>query len=575
MVQLPDPTQQERDEASAVVGQRSGHQFEIQLGHLCNNRCVFCASGHLTELGLAKPIELQPILDTLDDARAGGATRLVFLGGEPTLHRGFLPALAHASKLGFAEIVIFTNGVKLPQPGFIDACLALGTFTWRISIQGATEEAHVAVTKKPRSFQRIIQGIAELQARGQRVTCNMCVNEESYRSLPAYPDLVETYDIKQLHIDIVRPQSTGNPTREYLQTIMPRYSEMAPYYDEMLRGFDERLPDFDINVGNLPYCILPQWGHRIHHAGESTITKSAGANGFEDAYDKYEIHKSQRTYLSHCDQCAFRPSCTGIFREYLDIYGPDEFAPVSLQRLRALDPKMNNFTTLVAPWVRPATSGQVPGGWRVAEWFADARSRRVELRMLRQGGGAISFFIAPPPGVGRPVDLPSPVMITTGFALGMVVAGWFPPDDLLSCTRWLADKLASAPDVQVVRALDERAVLAARGEDPAVARSRARMLRMVRQLQTTARFAGWRYAGARTRTDGTGVVVHVQGPEGLGVVLHLDIAAREGRSKVEANFELAEGTSPEAAKAVVAAMVAALRAADPTSRQATEASAGE
>ena len=29
------------------------HQIELQLGHVCNNRCVFCVSGQLTEQRLA------------------------------------------------------------------------------------------------------------------------------------------------------------------------------------------------------------------------------------------------------------------------------------------------------------------------------------------------------------------------------------------------------------------------------------------------------------------------------------------------------------------------------------------
>ena len=214
MVEMPEPSARDRAEASIVTGQKSGHQFEIQLGHLCNNRCVFCVSGYLSQNRMVRPLEVQPILDVIENARREGAERLIFLGGEPTIQPAFLPALAHATALGFSEIVSFTNGVRLPQKDFIDSCLDIGTFTWRISIQGANEEAHVAVTKKPNSFKRIIAGIEMLRERGQRVTVNMCVCEESYRSLPDYPALVAAHDIKQLHIDIVRPDNSGIKTPE-------------------------------------------------------------------------------------------------------------------------------------------------------------------------------------------------------------------------------------------------------------------------------------------------------------------------------------------------------------------------
>ena len=121
-------TERERSEASAVSGHGSGHQYEIQLGHMCNNRCNFCSSGQLTAMRLAMPIPLDPMIKAIEQARAEGARRITFLGGEPTLHRSFFGALERSVQLGFEEIVIFTNGVLLPQPGFIDRIVALGNF---------------------------------------------------------------------------------------------------------------------------------------------------------------------------------------------------------------------------------------------------------------------------------------------------------------------------------------------------------------------------------------------------------------------------------------------------------------
>ena len=116
---------------------------------------------------------------------------------------------------------------------------------------------------------------ARLPSMAMSTTANMCVNERSYRSLPEYPALLSEYGVRQLHVDIVRPESTGERDQAYLREIMPRYSDMAPYYDDMLAGFDRWDHDFDVNVGNLPYCILPKWGSRIHHGGQETVTKSA------------------------------------------------------------------------------------------------------------------------------------------------------------------------------------------------------------------------------------------------------------------------------------------------------------
>lgn len=564
-MELPAPSEQDIAEASVVSAQQSGHQFEIQLGHMCNNRCVFCVSGHLSKMRMVRPLDIEPILEVITNARKNGAERLIFLGGEPTLQPGFFPALEHSAALGFSEIVIFTNGVRLGLDGFIDRCLSIGKFTWRISIQGANEAAHVAVTEKTNSFKRIIKGIRMLQERGQRVTANMCVTEASYRSLPDYPELVETYDIKQLHIDIVRPMSSGIRTREYLREIMPQYSLMAPYYAKMLEGFEETNPEFDINIGNLPYCVMPEWGHRIHHAGENTVTHSANTDGLDAApVNKYEVHNLQRAHMEKCEGCAFRPRCTGVFTDYLEIYGEDEFSPVSLDALRGFDPNRNNFTVLAVPLIQPlveAALKEPPAGWRVGNHFVDARSRRIEFQLVRAGRGGILLNFGPLEGQGQLVDLPPVIFETDEYRVGLSVDGWYPEEELVEILRWCESKLMTTADT-VVKPLDLDVAREARGLDPLVAHGRARMLNMVSRIQYQGRFNGWRYAGTTSRLNGSAVDVKVVGPEGMGLLLSIDVTVVDGRSKVDADFDLLPGTDPQVARPAVEALITTLRSAE-------------
>lgn len=328
-----------RTEATTVTTSGRGLQFEIQLGHLCNNRCVFCSSGQLTAWKLARPIPVAPILAALEQARAAGARRVTFLGGEPTIHKSFLDSVRRAVELGFEEIVIFTNGVMFPHPGFIERVAALGArIEWRVSIQGGNEAAHVEVTGRGDSFRRIETGLRLLRVLGQRVTANLCVNERSYRSLPDYPALVAEHGLRQLHVDIARPASTGPRDEATMREILPRYSDMAPYFRTMLERFETCLPGFDVNVGNVPYCVLPEWADRIHHGGEETVTQSCDAEGLEATVDKYEWHFSMRRHTPACEGCVFRARCSGVYAEYLAMHGDGEFRAVSqdgLARIRS------------------------------------------------------------------------------------------------------------------------------------------------------------------------------------------------------------------------------------------------
>ena len=564
MAQLPVISAKDLAEANTVTTARAGHQFEIQLGHLCNNRCLFCSSGELTRLKLAKPIPVEPILAAIEEAHAAGARRVTFLGGEPTLHRGFLDALRRSVELGFQEIVIFTNGVLLPQPGFLDKACALGSFEWRISIQGGNEAAHVAVTERKDSWKRIVEGIALLRTRGQRITANMCVNDHSFRSLPDYPAMVKQYGVSQLHVDIIRPSSVGAREEGYVASILTRYSDVAPFLDEMLVRFDASDPGFDVNVGNLPYCVLPRWAHRIHHGGEETVTKSCDEAGLEVGVNKYEWHASMRRHVAACQGCVFRPQCTGIFGEYLDAHGDGEFRAVTRDQLVLLDPAQRNFVLLVEPDVEPLRVAKPPDGWKVDEWVADHRARRIEARFSSTRGASVALRVTPL----ADAESEAPAMVTGRYGLALhasaatVTAATV--DDVRGLARWIGERLAAAPHVVVEHALDAESVVEElvdglrRAE--ALARGRVRLIQMVHAVQRRGRFGDFRFVGTRPRDDGPGSVVEMRGPDGGRIDLVFALGLQAGRSQVSFDYRLGTSTDEAVARPVVEDVLRALQA---------------
>lgn len=321
----------------AAPQQRSAAQVEIQLGHMCQNRCVFCVSGQLTGEGLARPLAIEPAIAALEEAAGRGATKVTFLGGEPTLQPGLMRALTRAIELGFADIVLFTNGVKTARAGFVDEILELarglgfaGRFDWRFSIQGGDEAAHDAVTRRPGSFGRLIAGVGHLQARGQWITANACLNEHSYRSVAGYPGLAKQYGIRQIHLDQIRPRDAGVRSDDELRAMMPRYTSMVPHLRGMLAAFERELgADYDINVGNLPFCLMPEWAHKIHHDGEATLTVAADGEALSRPWDKYTDKRRDKFHPPGCAGCVYQPRCNGVFAKYAELHGVDEFRAVT------------------------------------------------------------------------------------------------------------------------------------------------------------------------------------------------------------------------------------------------------
>ena len=352
-------------------------QIEIQLGHLCNNRCVFCVSGQMSERKMAGQVPVDPVIAELRAAHEKGFERVTFLGGEPTIQRSFMDAIRTATELGFPEIVIFTNGVMASKPRFLERVLEVGDFTWRFSIQGATASHHDAVTKNEGSFDRIIKAIKMLRERGQRVTANMCVTTENLASLPVYPSLVAELDVHQLHLDMVRPLDAGDRTDDYLESILPRYTDMREPMIEMLDGFD---PDFDVNIGNFPYCMLPEHIHRIHHDGQWTMTVAAdGNNQLEPAWDKYEVKRRDKTHPDACDSCVFQSRCNGLFDKYLEIHGSGEPKSIQYHDLLEQDPDRHFFVLLMEQALKRAESWSPPSSGQTLQIHRDEPGRTIRL----------------------------------------------------------------------------------------------------------------------------------------------------------------------------------------------------
>ena len=366
------PSARDLREAISVTAKGDQHQIEVQLGHLCNNTCLFCVSGQMTQLRKVRPIELDAILGVLEEARGRGVEKVTFLGGEPTIQRSFLPALRRAVELGFKDIVLFTNLVRGREPRFLEEVCSLGTFTWRVSIQGGDAASHDLVVGRAGAFAKIEQGLAWLSEAGQDLTANACINEDSYRSVGGYLDLVQRYGLRQLHLDMVRPNSVGVRTEAEMAHMLARYEDIAEHLGALLDGFDAWNPDFEVNVGNLPFCLLPRHAHRIAHGGEETLTVTTSGDGrLGRVLDKYAYQQSDRVFADGCDACVFRPHCRGVAGPYAALYGTEALVAVAEE-----DPRIGQ-----------AARRFLETGWRPgrAEEPTDPRVERTLRHLLQRG----------------------------------------------------------------------------------------------------------------------------------------------------------------------------------------------
>jgi molybdenum cofactor biosynthesis enzyme MoaA len=86
--------------------------LELALDYRCNLRCIGCRAcedrGERIAPGRAATL--------LREAREAGMTGAWIGGGEPTLREDLLALVRRARALGFAEVVVQTNAMRLAYP---------------------------------------------------------------------------------------------------------------------------------------------------------------------------------------------------------------------------------------------------------------------------------------------------------------------------------------------------------------------------------------------------------------------------------------------------------------------------
>ncbi len=529
-------------------------QVELQLGHLCNNRCVFCSSGLITSFKLAGQEDIHPALHQLESARERGARKVTFVGGEPTLQRDFPRILQHARDLGYEEIVVFTNGVRTQQRDYFEQLCAGGPLTFRVSIQGGDESAHDRVTGRPGAFQRILDGLALMNDLGQKITVNACLNVLSYESVAGYPGLARRYGVSQVHLDQINPLEIGNRPPGYLGTILVRYSEQAPHLARMLDEFERQLGvDYDVNLGNIPFCVMPEWAHRVHHAGEQTMVVSANLGGLAPAgHDKYERKTERKMKPDGCRQCAFDPICSGVFVEYAEKFGTDEFVPVPVERLRRQRNAPALFTLAEMAGLQRLSRAGPPSGYRLSS--STWRPGEPEARFVyeRATGGDVSVIARHAAAPGAPVALSG--------RIALFVEAADVDESVAALARWALAELVDDDDpVRVEPELGEmRRRLAWGGQ------SRAQLALLCDALRPTTGLGAFRVVEQRRGRDGESAVLLLDGPGEQRIGLRLETEPAFSTPRVRARLSAAaRGIDGATASAVLQALRASMARSGP------------
>ena len=343
-------------------------RLHVDIGAFCNNNCLFCMeedrAGRLKRVGAITPEQIRTILQGNSFRR-----EVMFVSGEPTLNPNFLEYVELAHNLSYESVGVITNGRRFSYQPFAEKALRAGLNLVIISIHGPNPRIHDGLTRTPGTFVQALKGIRNLASLRERFGLRLNTSTVLNRRNATPERLDELHGllgplVDQMVFNIMQPFGRGNT---HFDSLMMRYVELA---DVLGRFFAHHAgTDLPIYLVDIPYCTTegrgipdrsrgyveryvhfePDHGDsglgkrdsdkllaggaavKIARLGAMSGTTAAGhgprAQPLKPKHRDLQ-EQDRKAKRDECRQCAYFNQCDGVWLNYLDKFGFDEFEPV-------------------------------------------------------------------------------------------------------------------------------------------------------------------------------------------------------------------------------------------------------
>lgn len=298
---------------------------DIKLGYTCNNHCIHCVIATQAERARAVRGNVdrssREFRRELADAHARGLTDIVFTGGEPTIRKDLPALMEEAAALGF-RLHVQTNGRMLSYRPLAER-LATFDATYVIALHGATAEVHDRITEVAGSYEQTLAGIRNLVELGQRVVGKTVISRHNVPFLPEIAGQMVEMGLRA--VNMAFPHALGR-AEELFDEVVPRYRDVAPYVHATADRYGDALPLF---FEAIPLCFMRGYERFVAEYACEPLRRPAVHKQLDmDTRDWRSARREQKRKFPQCARCSLEGVCEGVWREYAERFGGDEFVPV-------------------------------------------------------------------------------------------------------------------------------------------------------------------------------------------------------------------------------------------------------
>jgi MoaA/NifB/PqqE/SkfB family radical SAM enzyme len=303
--------------------------LSIHLTDLCNSECVFCVVG--SPLKTEDSVQYADVIAFLERHRDDGYEVVNLHGGEPTIHPRFMETLDHIGELGYSEVHLQTNGIRLAEASFTKQLAERRVTKVIISLHGDSPELHESHAYTSGGFDKALKAIANAKSLGVHVRTNTVITKLNMARLHAIARLCCDHGVDHLNFSNMHPVGSARFSRSWT---MPRLREMRPHLRSAVNLAVEQARR--VTLEGFPYCSLDGTLAQMHLGNEYRQIKLLIGDQTLSDYDTF-MRDRMRTLGDTCHDCGAQDLCGGVYPEYIEYYGWDEFDSSAIPSLYALE----------------------------------------------------------------------------------------------------------------------------------------------------------------------------------------------------------------------------------------------
>lgn len=343
---IANPAEQPMDrDITQRIAERS-ERIHINLGPVCNNNCVFCMEEDREERYRVNSALNEDRVRGILEANAG-AEEVCFTSGEPTLVEALPTYVEWAKDLGFSRRSVMTNGRRLSYMSYAVSLVKAGMNYFYVSIHGHQEKLHNALVRTKGAFDQTVAGldnITRLKPYGVGLHTSTVLTLRNLPHLGEIYAFLREHGVDQVVFNVMQPNGRADT---HFDRLFPRYTDIAAHMERFVSQCDEAEPQ--AFLVDIPLCVTegvpdfnrgyverlvhfelpdPDGAEKKGDAGSLLSGARTGADGAMREITREDLDNALRSKRAECSTCRYQGICEGVWNNYLERFGWDEFEPV-------------------------------------------------------------------------------------------------------------------------------------------------------------------------------------------------------------------------------------------------------